>query len=115
MWGTDSRKRTSTPQHRAQRLRILARDNHQCQLRYSCCIGRANEMDHEGNHASGGSDADANMQAVCRPCHLRKSSAEGHQAQAIRRARLKLPVEDHPGDRRRRATPTAPADDPAPF
>jgi len=97
-WGTGARARTTTPAHRAQRLRVLRRDRYRCQLQYpGRCIGTATEMDHKDNVASGGSDNDANQQAACKPCHAKKSSDEGHAAQAIKRSRLKLPVERHPG------------------
>ncbi|WP_043737687.1 HNH endonuclease [Nocardia asiatica] len=80
-WSTDSRKRTSSPEHRAQRLRILERDGYRCQLRYpNRCVGTATQMDHKTPVYRGGSDDDSNMQAACRPCHAKKSSDEGNQA-----------------------------------
>lgn len=80
-WSTDSRARTTTPEHRAQRLRILGRDHWQCQLRYPTrCVGKATEMDHRTPVHLGGADDDHNMQAVCKPCHAKKSSDEGNQA-----------------------------------
>lgn len=80
-WVNGGRPRTTTPEHREQRLRILDRDHYRCQLRYpDRCIGKATEMDHRQNLASRGSDDDSNMQAACRPCHAKKSSNEGNRA-----------------------------------
>lgn len=62
---------------RKQRKRILARDRGLCQM----CLraGRvtaATEVDHIVNKASGGSDADTNLEAICSPCHAIKTRAE---------------------------------------
>ena len=73
--------RTDTAAHRKRRLRVLARDNHQCQLRYDgICVGTASVCDHRMPLAEGGSDDDANCQAACMACHNRKTSIEGHRA-----------------------------------
>lgn len=100
-WGTGASERVGTARHKKQRARILRRDNRQCQLRYrDRCIGTATEMDHIQNVAGDGSDDDANMQAVCHPCHAKKTQDEAQAALAAKRARLKLPADDHPGLRR---------------
>lgn len=97
-WGTGASERVGTARHKKQRARILRRDGYQCQLRYpDRCIGIATEMDHHRNVAAGGSDDDTNMQAVCHPCHAKKTSDEAQAALAAKRSRLKLPTEHHPG------------------
>ena len=79
-WGKGN-PRTGTTAHRERRARVLTRDNYQCQLRYSGCIGTATIADHTTALALGGTDTDTAMQAACKPCHDRKSSREGHLAQ----------------------------------
>lgn len=60
---------------------VLKRDGHKCQIRYvGICIGLASEADHITPVTQGGSDSPSNLQAACRPCHLAKSSDEGHKA-----------------------------------
>lgn len=60
---------------------VLNRDGHHCQIRYvGTCIGLASEADHIIPVTQGGTDHPSNLQAACRPCHLAKSSDEGHQA-----------------------------------
>ena len=62
--------------------RIHKRDNHRCQIRFvGICTGIASEVDHRIPVTRGGSDEDSNLQSACRPCHLAKSSDEGHEAQ----------------------------------
>ena len=63
-----------------QRERILRRDNGLCQV----CLARglystATEVDHIINKASGGTDADGNLQAICKPCHQAKTAMEKGQ------------------------------------
>ena len=73
--------RTDTTAHRKRRLRVLARDGHQCQLRYDViCTGTATVCDHIVPLAEGGDDTDAGCQAACLKCHRRKTSMEGHRA-----------------------------------
>lgn len=62
------------------RQRILRRDNGLCQV----CLSRgqytpASQVDHITNKAAGGTDADDNLQAICRPCHRAKTAAEARQ------------------------------------
>ncbi|MEV4127484.1 HNH endonuclease signature motif containing protein [Nocardia sp. NPDC049707] len=101
-WGTGARDRTHTARHQKQRLRILRRDQRQCQLRYAdICIGIATEMDHKVNVKAGGSDDDSNMQAACHRCHARKTALEGaaasNEQRRQRAQRAKLPTRRHPG------------------
>ena len=56
------------------RERILIRDLYTCR---SCGIVTKDlEVDHIVNVAEGGTDNDANLQALCVPCHQAKTSAE---------------------------------------
>lgn len=61
------------------RKRILTRDRHLCQV---CLAGGrvapANEVDHVKPKSQGGTDDDANLQAICTPCHKAKTAREGH-------------------------------------
>jgi 5-methylcytosine-specific restriction protein A len=64
---------------------VLERDGFRCQLRYpDICIGRASQADHIVQPAAGGRNDLANLRAVCRPCHARRSGRQG--AVAKRRA-----------------------------
>ena len=63
----------------------------------SCGNSGAVEVDHIIPRHLGGSSDPANLMAVCRECHGRKSSAEGNAAQARKRKLRKRPVEKHPG------------------
>ena len=59
------------------RAAILARDRGLCQV--CAAAGRvqlAAEVDHVRPLAEGGTDAPENLQSLCTPCHLVKSSAE---------------------------------------
>lgn len=55
------------------------------------------EVDHVVPRSRGGSDHPDNLRGVCRSCHARKSSAEGHAAKARKRALRKRPADKHPG------------------
>lgn len=61
------------------RLRILKRDNYQCQCKDCKCLPRplvANEVDHIIPIASGGTDEDSNLQAINKDCHKRKTKLD---------------------------------------
>ncbi len=61
----------------AMRESVLRRDKGLCLLCQA--HGRAtqaDEVDHIVPLEQGGTDADANLQSVCRPCHRAKSAAE---------------------------------------
>lgn len=78
--GTTSR--SADAKWRKTAKRILKRDNHRCQIRYvGICTGIASEVDHRIPVTRGGTDQDSNLQGACHPCHLAKSSDEGHEAQ----------------------------------
>ena len=62
------------------RERILQRDKGLCQP----CLKQgfytpANEVDHIVNIASGGTDSDDNLQAICGPCHKLKTQQEARR------------------------------------
>jgi 5-methylcytosine-specific restriction endonuclease McrA len=76
---------------------VLRRDRYTCQLQYDdCCIGKATQADHI---KAGDDHSMSNLQAVCVPCHARKSALEGAAARAAKRADLKRTPEAHPGIR----------------
>lgn len=90
-WG---RGYTQPPGWSATRARVLARDGHRCYVYdVAVCVGMATEVDHLINQATGGSHDDANLRAICAPCHRRKTAAEASAARP-RRAR---PAGKHPG------------------
>lgn len=54
------------------RAAVLERDHYSCNV----CGGRANEVDHIKNKASGGTDSMINLQAICTRCHRIKTAKE---------------------------------------
>jgi 5-methylcytosine-specific restriction protein A len=78
---TASSSRTGTTKWKTLRLKILARDGYQCQIRYDGCIGQATIADHVLALLLVGTDDPTNLQAACRPCSDKKASDEGHIAQ----------------------------------
>ncbi len=78
------------------RRRILRRDKHACTNRFSdggTCGRPATEVDHI---AAGDDHTDANLRALCAPCHRRKSSSEGGTASAAHLVSEKRPARPHP-------------------
>ncbi|MGW1269675.1 HNH endonuclease [Streptomyces sp. NPDC002491] len=78
------------------RRRILRRDNHACQTRFSDgrqCELPANQVDHI---EAGDDHSDANLQALCSWCHAHKSAHEGGAAAALTRVRTHKPKPTHP-------------------
>jgi len=68
------------------RLKILRRDYYLCQCKYCKAAGRitpANEVDHIIPKAKGGTDADANLQAINRECHLRKTNEDDRPSRRL--------------------------------
>ena len=55
---------------RTRRARVLTRDAHTCRLAYDICTMHATQVDHI---APGDDHRYSNLQAVCRPCHERKT------------------------------------------
>jgi 5-methylcytosine-specific restriction protein A len=86
-WPTDGRtQRTRTPEHNAWAAQVLINADHRCQIRYAgICTGHAQHADHIKPVTEGGLEFDpTNGQAACEPCHIAKSSDEGHRAQGHR-------------------------------
>lgn len=76
---------------------ILQRDGFRCRI---CGSGQRLEVDHIVN---GDNHAPSNLQVLCRPCHLKKSSAEGIAAWKAKRRQIVTDFnaprqERHPGD-----------------
>ena len=65
------------------RARILMRENGLC-----CLCSKAGkvtlavDVDHIVNKAEGGTDDEANLQSLCRPCHKAKTAGESHRGGA---------------------------------
>ena len=56
------------------RLRILVRDNYQCQKCGRVCGGpREAHVDHRRPKCQGGDDSESNLQTLCGACNARKS------------------------------------------
>ncbi len=86
--------RTGTTAWRQLRLRILRRDHGICHV---CGKPGANEVDHLTPTSAGGTDDPSNLAAIhAKPCHARKSSAEGNHARWHRASKRRDP-EPHPG------------------
>ena len=70
------------------RKRILERDRFLCQVCLAHGVATpANEVDHITNKASGGTDDEANLQAICKHCHEVKTYAEAQAARLIGKSR----------------------------
>lgn len=67
------------------RARVLSRDGGLCQpcLRAGHTT-MATAVDHIVNKEEGGTDADSNLQAICKPCHAHKTGQEAARARLRR-------------------------------
>ena len=62
---------------RVKRDRVLKRDHYLCRIcAHDGRVTEACEVDHIANKASGGSDADENLQSLCEACHKAKTATE---------------------------------------
>ncbi|MEV0759538.1 HNH endonuclease signature motif containing protein [Nocardia sp. NPDC050435] len=77
-----------SPELRRNRPLVLARDRRECQLRLPGCVLVASDVDHRANRKSGGLDSMDNLQAVCLPCHKRKTHGESRAAWKVNRRAL---------------------------
>lgn len=69
------------------RLLILKRDRYLCQYCKQLGIAEAgNTVDHIVSKAKGGTDAQSNLQTLCRRCHATKTGREGAEAALLRRS-----------------------------
>ena len=74
----------------AVRVQVLERDNWRC----SACRSYGNEVDHVRPLSRGGSPYDlANLQCLCRSCHIEKTRIENEQPDPAREAWRKLVAE----------------------
>lgn len=90
-WNTSPRTASAAATERSYwrtviRPQALARDNHQCQLRFpGICTGHATEVDHIVAVSDGGADELDNARSACRRCHARRTAQDA--ARASHRAR----------------------------
>ena len=73
---------------------VLARDGYRCQLGFAdICLGRASQVDHIDQPEASGTNDLANLRAVCRRCHARRTGQRGalakQRAAAKRQAQRK--------------------------
>lgn len=62
----------------------MLRDCGLCQVcAQQSIVALASEVDHITPKAEGGTDADANLQAICGPCHKAKTAIEGLRARGL--------------------------------
>ena len=93
-WAGSDRRRRLSPQWPRIRAEILARDS-TCVL---CGVRPSTHCDHI--KAKTDDDRPSQLQGVCEPCHLQKSSREGNEAQRNSpRPGRRRPEEPHPGMR----------------
>jgi 5-methylcytosine-specific restriction enzyme A len=82
-------RRLNTASHRRLKQRVLRRDNYRCQIQYpDICKGVATDVDRIDNTDDYSIET---CQSACHPCHLRKSSWEGHVASGHNSEHLKPP------------------------
>ncbi len=98
-WETSDRKAELPRGWATIRTRILRRDGYRCQAKLTTgklCGASANQVDHI---IPGLDHSDANLRALCRWHHDRKSAREGVAARAPRPTKAR-PPESHPALRR---------------
>lgn len=88
-WHTSSRRDRLPGDWASRRARVLARDRYVCQVAdESVCFGVATQVDHI---VPGDDHRLANLQAICGPCHQKKTLEERAPK------REGKPVRKHPG------------------
>lgn len=95
-WSTSNRRERLPADWHSRRARVLRRDSYRCQALDSLgakCGEPATDVDHIN---PGDDHSYANLQALCRWHHARKSSAEGAAARRPRPTQRREP-ERHPG------------------
>lgn len=94
MNGTSSRRSAPLPRDWERTRRQVLKDHgHVC----ANCPRTANQVDHIVPASEGGSDAYSNLQALCKPCHDKKTGREAARARLRKMAQKKHPPERHPG------------------
>ena len=56
------------------RLKVLRRDNYECQIHGEGCLGVATTVDHIHPKAWGGTEDESNLRAACKVCNGRKGA-----------------------------------------
>ena len=56
----------------------MKRDNWRCQLRLPGCITAASQCDHIIQPDQGGGNGVANLRAVCKPCHAKRTAQQSN-------------------------------------
>ena len=80
------------PRWKQVRLKVLARDNHTCQIRGPRCTSRATQADHVIPIEEGGPPFDeANLRAACRPCNAGRGQARLAAAAKLNRQTASTP------------------------
>ncbi len=93
-WYTSNRRNSLPSNWEAIRAKVLREASYRCAIEYGGCTGVATEVD----HINPGNDH-TRCQAACKPCHSKKSSAEGVSRRRELNKLKKRPAERHPGRR----------------
>lgn len=72
------------PEYRRNRQLAMKRDQWRCQLRLPGCITAARECDHIIQPDQGGGHSLANLRAVCRPCHGKRTAQQSNTGSGAR-------------------------------
>lgn len=67
-----------TPEYRRNRKLAMKRDQWRCQLRFTGCAGAASQCDHIIQPDQGGGHGLANLRAVCKPCHAKRTAQQSN-------------------------------------
>lgn len=68
------------PEYRRNRPLAMKRDRWRCQLRYPGCTLAASQCDHIIRPEDGGGHELANLRAVCKTCHAKRTAEQGNEA-----------------------------------
>lgn len=103
-WETSTRKERLPPDWQALRAIVLQRAGGRCEIIKNNgrrCFDPPTDVDHIVPNFEGGSEEIANLQAICRWHHDRKSGAEGRRGRSTAeepwRKLLRREPEKHPG------------------
>ena len=67
-----------SPEYRRNRPLAMKRDRWRCQLRLPGCAGAASQCDHIIQPDNGGGHGLANLRAVCKPCHAKRTAQQSN-------------------------------------
>lgn len=93
-WASSNRRFDLPPDWEVRRQKVLDDAHGMCEIRGPRCAIWATDVDHVRR---GNDHSRRNLQALCGPCHLQKSSAEGVAQRAKKRAMRRRPQDRHPG------------------